>query len=222
MIKNTEFLKDLPSVDDMKKEDVIELLLREEYGYLPEKPDSVEADIIECEENFCAGKAQFKQVLLKCRINFKEFAFPVSCILPKNSENKVPCIIQINFRDNIPDRYQPTEEIIDEGFAIVSFCYKNVTTDDNDFTNGLAGIIYPDGIKDIHQCGKIGLWAWAAMRVLDYVIGLPEIDGSRISVAGHSRCGKTALLAGALDERFFCAYSKRTDYRTQPQWEETQ
>ena len=101
----------------------------------------------------------------------------------------------------------PTEEIIDAGYATLTFCYKDVTSDDGDFTNGLAGVVYPDGTKDDDRCGKIGLWAWAAMAVMDYALTLPELDHAKISVIGHSRLGKTALLTGALDERFYCAIS---------------
>ena len=36
---------------------------------------------------------------------------------------------------------------------------------------------------------------------------LPEIVPDCITVVGHSRLGKTALLAGAMDPRFFCAVS---------------
>jgi endo-1,4-beta-xylanase len=50
--------------------------------------------------------------------------------------------------------------------------------------------------------GSISAWAWGARRVLDHVIRLPEVDGNHIAISGHSRNGKTALLAGALDERF--------------------
>ncbi len=43
--------------------------------------------------------------------------------------------------------------------------------------------------------------AWAASRAIDYLETLPEVDKSRIGLAGHSRNGKQALLAAAVDER---------------------
>ena len=39
------------------------------------------------------------------------------------------------------------------------------------------------------------------MRAIDYLVKLDEADQDRIVFTGHSRGGKTALLAGALDER---------------------
>ena len=201
-----ELLKKLPNPMGLDKKEILDLLLREEYGYLPARPYEVTAEEIALDRKFCAGKAPLRTLKLTCRAVWGEFSFPVYYVAPKG-KTQIPCFVHINFRDDIPDRYQPTEELVDEGFATLTFCYKDVTSDDGDFTNGLAGIIYPDGKRKSDDCGKIGLWAWAAMAVMDYAMTLPELDHSRICVTGHSRLGKTALLTGALDERFYCAFS---------------
>lgn len=196
----------LPMPDGMTKRDIVSLLLKEEYGYLPDAPHQVSADVVSIDNSFCAGKADLLTLNLICGLDQGNFSFPVY-YARKKAEGPVPCFIHINFRDSVPDRYQPTEELIDAGYSVMTFCYKDVTSDDGDFKNGLAGIVYPDGKRKPDQCGKIGLWAWAVMRVMDYAVTLKELDGCKISVVGHSRLGKTALLAGALDERFYCAFS---------------
>ncbi|WP_135557442.1 alpha/beta fold hydrolase [Paenibacillus cymbidii] len=43
--------------------------------------------------------------------------------------------------------------------------------------------------------------AWLASRALDYVLTLPEADGDKVAIAGHSRNGKQSLIAAAFDER---------------------
>jgi hypothetical protein len=58
-------------------------------------------------------------------------------------------------------------------------------------------VAYPD-----HDWGTLAIWAWGAMRIVDYLESRDDVDRQRIGIAGHSRGGKMALLAGALDERF--------------------
>jgi pimeloyl-ACP methyl ester carboxylesterase len=55
---------------------------------------------------------------------------------------------------------------------------------------------YPD-----HDFSTVARWGWSASRAVDYLLTLPEVDGERIGLAGHSRNGKQALFAAAFDER---------------------
>ena len=192
------------------RDEMLEILRREEYGYLPPKPDRMEWKVQEnCIPSFCAGKVTAQRVELTVYPGDTPFTFPFIAVIPKAKE-PCPFFIHINFRPDVPDRYMPTEEITDNGFAVLSFCYNDVTSDNGDFTNGLAGILYPNGKREPTDPGKIALWAWAAQRVLDYAAQEPRLDMSRAMVCGHSRLGKTALLCGATDERFFLAYSNNS------------
>ncbi len=55
---------------------------------------------------------------------------------------------------------------------------------------------YPD-----YSFGAIGAWAWGYSRCVDALEKLGFADMSCIAFTGHSRGGKTALLAGVLDSR---------------------
>lgn len=195
----------LPKLSEREK--MLEILQREEYGFIPPKPDKFtfteEKGIV---PNFCAGKASLSKIMLSSEISGKIFSFPMYAAIPE-ADGKIPFFVHINFRSCVPDRYMPTEELIDNGFAVLSFNYEDITADDGDFTSGLAGIIFPEGKRTERAPGKIALWAWAAMRCMDYAESNPQLDCKRSVVCGHSRLGKTALLTGAFDERFAFSYS---------------
>lgn len=192
----------------LPRQEMLDILLKEEYGYLPPKPEKTVWKIEENQiPNFCAGKAAADKVTAVCQLNGKEFSFPFYVCIPTR-EGKHPFFVHINFRDCVPDRYMPTEELIDNGFAVLSFCYEDITKDNDDFTDGLAGVLYNDGLRGPDDAGKIAMWAWAAQRVMDYAQTMEHVlDMQRSVVCGHSRLGKTALLAAAADTRFSYAYS---------------
>lgn len=189
------------------KSAMLGVLLEEEYGVLPNRETSLSWETVSEEKDFAAGKAILRTVNITAQFETGAFTFPVRAAIPKGKK-KVPFFVHINFRPDVPDRYEPTEEIIDSGFAVLSFCYKEVTSDDADFSNGVSPFLLGanEQVRP-NDCGKIAMWAWAASRVLDYAETLPELDQNRAMAVGHSRLGKTALLAGAQDTRFALAIS---------------
>lgn len=185
-----------------RRKELIHLLSEQVYGFTPAAPDHVSAKILSNEEHVFADKAVQQRIELSFPTPSGSFAFPFDLILPKASQ-PVPLFIVIAFRPLIPDRYLPMEEIIDRGYGVATIYYNEVTTDNGDKTGLL--LQYPRDEKT--GWGKIGMWAFAASRVLDYMLTRSEIDPARVAVTGHSRLGKTALWCGAQDERFSLAIS---------------
>ncbi len=198
--------RDLPEL--LSRDEMLEILQNEIYGRMPKKPEQLEFKVEEnIISNFCAGKAVCNKVTAECVIEGKKFCFPFYTTLPTDGK-KHPFFVHINFRPDIPDRYQPTEELIDNGFAVLSFDYNDVTKDNEDFTDGLAGVLFENGKREQNAPGKIAMWSWAAQRVMDYAETLEDVlELDCAVVCGHSRLGKTALLTAAWDERFAFGYS---------------
>jgi hypothetical protein len=89
------------------------------------------------------------------------------------------------------------ETIVERGYAFAQFNRTEIVSDvaENgwqqshcDALQGFAG-------------GAIAAWAWGYQRAVDAILLIPQLDAQRIGIVGHSRGGKAALLAGALDER---------------------
>ena len=96
----------------------------------------------------------------------------------------------------------PLKEIVKRGYALATFCSADVDWDRADASEGVyAWQDKPVRGTNAHHRGTIAAWAWGFHRAVDYLVTDPAIDGKRILALGHSRNGKTALLAGAFDER---------------------
>ena len=204
-------LLDKRLVPELKSRDeMLDILQKEMYGYIPAAPTDVtyttQEDTI---ENYAAGKARIHKVTVSGKLNGNPFSFPFITAIPK-SEEKVPFFVHIAFSSSNTHRFQPTEELIDHGYAVLFFNYEDVASDNSKLDNGIATALFPDGKRhNDDDPGKIAMWAWAASRVMDYAEKelADKLDFTRSIVCGHSRLGKTALLAGATDTRFQYVYS---------------
>lgn len=175
-----------------------EVLLREEYGRLP--PLMVPEIITRNNLVDFAGKANWEEVSFCFKRNGKQRNIPTQLIYPKNRKES-PFFIYINFSRDVPDKYLPVEEIIDNGFGVFTVCYKDIASDSDDFNDGLPEL-FSDEKRTVDSAGKLSYWSYFASRMMDYLQTRKEVDKNLIGIAGHSRLGKAALLTAALDERF--------------------
>ncbi|MGI6254706.1 MAG: hypothetical protein ACOYJZ_03635 [Acutalibacter sp.] len=190
----------LPSYEALGREKALKLLLEKEYGYPLPRPNTLEFQERKANENAFAGKAVHRTVEARVTWNGREFAFPFQFVCPK-ADQPVPAVVLINFTPAVPDPYLPSEELCDLGMAVASFGCADVSEDNGDFTAGAGGLFQIDRSQP-GAPGKLAIWAWAASVLRDYLETRQEVDQKHTAVAGHSRMGKTALLAGVLDRRF--------------------
>src|SRR5262249_15936786 len=98
------------------------------------------------------------------------------------------------------------EQSIDRGYAVATLYSGDIDPDRADVREGIQQYLYPKGEKPApDRAATIAVWAWGLHRMVDYLITDKDIDRKRIAVVGHSRLGKTALLAAAFDDRIALA-----------------
>lgn len=103
----------------------------------------------------------------------------------------------------------PLERILRRGFGLATFCTTDIDSDRKEISDGvyrwLAGETGQPELAEAANRGTIAAWAWGFHRCVDYLEQDTRVDSRRIAAVGHSRNGKTALLAAALDERIALA-----------------
>jgi hypothetical protein len=116
----------------------------------------------------------------------------------------------------------PLALLITRGYAVASFhggdleldrCGSGCSFTQEAWAKGLRGFLRAnmgarEGAED--EWGAIGVWAWGLSRALDYLQTDLAVDRAKVAVIGHSRTGKTALWAGAQDERFALVISNES------------
>ena len=183
------------------REEMKEIMQREVYGYLPEVEYKMTVGYPQpVESRFACGNVSQTHVTMTIEANGRSHSFRVDRLLHQDGKKR-PLIVHINFHRMGSSIYFPIEEMSEYDADFLLVHHAEISSDEYDFSHGLAPLLLPDGqVKDT-DCGKIGIWAWATMRVIDYALTLPGTDPDNIGVAGHSRLGKTAAYVAMVDER---------------------
>lgn len=191
--------------------EMLRILQREVYGVTPAFDGPLYAFVEARDPAAFGGRAAREWIRLSFPTPGGMYSFGFELLYPRQ-DRPLPAFIHLSFGPYNPARPDalgecaPAEEILDNGYALANLYYENVTSD----TPAQDGLARADPAHGPHAWGKIGMWAFAASRVMDYLLTRPEIDGARVAVCGWSRLGKTALWCGAQDERFSLVISTQS------------
>jgi hypothetical protein len=175
-----------------RRAELIELILGYEYGRLPSATTTVNPEeVLPARKNDATGATE-RSLVLTMGPDAKVSTHLFLTIPP--GAGPFPVIVK---GDLTWGRVKPeiVAEIIKHGYILAEFDRTEIAPDKKDAAGGIRPL-YPDA-----DWGTLAAWAWGFHRVVDYLVTRADVDAGKVVVTGHSRGGKAALLAGALDER---------------------
>jgi len=172
-----------------RRKEIKAMMLYYQYGHMPPAPKNVTAKVLSSETVYDGGATK-KHILLSMGPG-KKVKVNVGIIIPKG-KGPFPVILK---NDSGIFKVPIAEDVVKRGYIVADYNRTDLDPDRKTAV-GPAQQAYPD-----YDWATLSVWAWGGMRVIDYLLTLDVVDKKRIAFTGHSRGGKTALLAGALDER---------------------
>lgn len=191
----------------------------EEYGRRPvERPANLSFAAETPDAEILCGKAVLKRIRVSYAGKYGKGGFSFEAVIP-NIGRPVPSFVlfctekqrkkHIDLANPKMDGFWPLEEIISRGYGAIVFSNGEIVPDRRGA--GMTGVFscFEDAAKGhpTHSWGALSAWAWGASRVMDWIETEPLLDASHVAIIGHSRGGKTALVAAAFDRRFAMACS---------------
>ncbi len=174
-----------------RREEIKEMVLYYEYGHIGPAPKNLSARELSSRAIEVSGAVE-KQLLLSMGPG-RKVEFNLVLTVPPG-RGPFAAIVK---GDLCWGRIAPAmvAAAVKRGYIVAEFDRTELAPDGADRTKGVFPA-YPD-----YDWSVLGAWAWGFHRTVDYLLSQSQVDPKRIAITGHSRGGKAALLAGALDER---------------------
>ncbi len=177
-----------------RRQEIIDTALELEFGGMPPKPERFELEILQ-------NRPVVYSYRLHIYVGDRHFSFPMQIFAPeenfdRSGETKYPILLTGDgcYRNC-------NDEVIDEankrGWLVAKF--NRVELAQDMYHNRRDHGIYT--LWDDNDFSGISAWAWGYHRCIDAFEQIKFVDATQVAITGHSRGGKTILVAGATDER---------------------
>jgi len=179
-----------------RRQELYQAIIPHEYGGLP--PPGVRTAAVVLNDHAVRAQGGGRYLTCEVRTTFaddREHAFLLNLWVPPG-DGPFPLILDGDgcwryFDDDV------VAMVVARGYIAASF-NRTAMAADNPHTYRSTGLyrLFPGA-----AFGGLAAWAWGYHRCVDALGQLACVRSDQIAITGHSRGGKTVLLAGATDER---------------------
>ncbi len=216
-------VKDAAAWTKERRPELIRIYERDIWGRIPDNtpkvtwsaapPETANGAIVKRSVGTIGAAANAPRINLKVVLPAAAAAPPSpTASAPRAASKPVPLILLVQFGGGgapVPDP-PLAAEILARGWGYATVGYNDIQPDrENAFDQGVIGAAsgLSPGPRPDDAWGDVSAWSWGVSRIIDYLVTDPAIDATKIALHGHSRIGKTALWAAALDTRVAAVYA---------------
>jgi hypothetical protein len=189
----------------------------EVYGRIPEHTPTVTWEVTGVDKAALGGTATLKHVMGRIDNSSYPAATPgiaIALYLPANASGPVPVMVVASWSTSGkgfgPPPSGPTamEQVIAHGWGYALVDTYGIQADSGGRLDvGIIGLVNRGNPRKPDDWGALAAWSWGLSRAIDYFEGDRDVDAKRLGIEGHSRWGKEALLAAALDSRWAIVFA---------------
>lgn len=203
-LKNGKPVKEASTWWEQRRPEILNEYLTEIYGKIPVNTPKVTFVPAGPDSTVLNGKALRKSFvgnIDNTRYPAAKPSIPFTRYTPLNASGPIPLVVIV--WGSFPTPVATIERLIDAGWAVALVNTGAIQLDSGaGLHEGIIGLVSEGKDRKPDDWGVLAAWSWGLSRVLDYFETDKAINPKQIGIQGHSRWGKTALLAGALDPRW--------------------
>jgi hypothetical protein len=217
VLKNGKRVKTVKDWWNKRRPEIVEDFDREIYGRMPKLTPKVNWELVSTTQETNADVAVVTKKLVGHVDNssYPQITVDMQLTLstPAGAKGPVPVMLEFGFAGprppGMPAPAGPTWQqlVLAKGWGYAVLVPNSVQADNGaGLTLGIIGLVNQGQPRKLDDWGVLRAWAWGASRVLDYFETDTAVDARQVSIDGHSRYGKAALVAMAYDQRFAIGY----------------
>ena len=216
-LKDGEPVRDAATWWSRRRPEILADFASEIYGRIPEHTPRVTWEVTETTTGALGGTATLKRIVGHIDNSSYPAASPainMALYIPARATGPVPVIVVASWgtsgRGFGPPPSGPTamELVIAHGWGFALIDTYSIQADSGGGLGaGIIGLVNQGNPRKPDDWGALAAWSWGLSRAIDYFETDRDVDARRLGIEGHSRWGKEALLAAALDPRWAIVYS---------------